>query len=634
MRGRTAILLLSVTTAIRNAQYGVDSAGNATSAAALANAAALWSSALPYVVSLTFPPASVRCTGTIVARSADNVSAAILTAPGCIPASTRGAPMTRADWVGRTAPVTASVRAGDAARSLVGSVTTCAFVWVPGAEGYELALCTAEMDAAAFERAVGGGGGGGGGGSGVARWTAPGGARAVEPVPGVGMRVFGYGAATVTADRFGELNVAAGAGALRGSGVSLTAVVGPNVVVECGLVLSGGQLVVTDPDSSLLGAGFGRGTRLCVTSGLGDAGAPIFTRELPAADGSTAWRLAGIAVSASAPETIASGGVATPVLCSEATTRFTSTAFRDTWIRATLARVAPLVARPFDVVCAQSVARDSASATPPALAVAPPSPLNTPSTTPSPTTNPLVQSEPPKSWLALALAVALLGVLCIAVCCVGCYFRNVVDAGETEDAASMQTLRASKPAAHLLNLSAAAVAPEPGGGGAAAVAPAKRPAKRASVATIARARFRAARNWSQRRDERECAEEQVRLSVTRDPFGGSALHFPRPRPPRPPPPQDARARNVDDAALAWAMTMNINQAAAATAADETPPPLHVWTSVHRREPLSSDPPTWTSLELSADAAGDGAALDVRLAVAVSAADGVVSLLRPRPRAEA
>ena len=622
MRGRTTTALLILLTralAIRNAQYGVDSAGNATSPEALANAAALWAS-LPFLVSLTFPP-SVQCTGTIIARSPDNASAAILTAPGCIPASARGAPMTRADWAGRSAAVSASVRASDRARSLVGVITTCTFVWVPGAEGYELALCSADMDAATIERLVEDGGGGGGGPR-MARWTGPGGSRAVEPVPGVGMRTFGYGAATIAKDKFGALNTAADAGALRGSDVKLTAVAGPNVVQDCGTVLSGGQLIIVDPDSSLIGAGFGRGARLCVASGLGDAGAPVFERELPAADGSTAWRLAGIAVSASAPEMIASGGVATPVICSEATTRFTSTAFRDSWIRATLARVAPLVVRPFDVVCPPGVARDSASATPAALAVAPSSPSKTPYSTPSPTPSPVTQPAPPKSWLALGLALALLAALCVAVCCAGCYFRSIVNAGETEDAGSMETLRSTKmePASPgtITQASAAAVVPEPGDAATPPPdAPAMRPKKRASAAMIARARIRAARDWSQRRDERECAEEQERLSATRDPFGGSSLHFPRPRPP---PPQNTHAKKVADAAIAWAMAINVNQAAAA---HSTLPTLGPFAPIK-----AVDPPSWKSLELSADEAGDGAALDIRLAVAVSAADGVVSLLRP------
>ena len=386
------------------------------------------------VVSLEFiklvGSSPLLCTATIVALSNSNSTAAVLTAPGCLPAATRGTQTANNDWQGK-GPIAvtgeSSVRAGDLIRTRIGFLTVCSFVWATGVDGGEMAICEVSLDINNVSNV---------GGLGVARWAEKSGAaKAVKT--GDQLSVYGYGPSSVISDEWGALTVGVGAGVLRGARVVATLSAGGSTgaqVPHCGGVLvTSGAILISATAPLVAGE-----PRFCTSIGSGDAGAPLFSIE----DG----RLVGVAVSSSGAETTQDNGVTIPILCSEKVTRFTSTAYRDSWIRSTLQRTAPEASKTIPAQECPSLTpspTSTATVTSTRIIEAVIPPTSTSTVLPSPIPQPATIILPPTNYISIGVSLGTLFCFCCGGCCWLKRIRAKVRDGQAEDTRLRNALTAT-----------------------------------------------------------------------------------------------------------------------------------------------------------------------------------------------
>ncbi len=370
-----------------------------------------WTS-MRFIVSLEFVAGIagspvLLCSGTIIALSTS--SAAVITAPGCLPAATRGAQTANNDWVGKGPIVVTgvtSVRAGNLLHTQIGKLSICSFVWSPGVDGGELAICEVALDINNVSSV---------GGLDVARWAdaASFGKRAAKEVkPGDPLSVFGFGPSSVISNDEGSLTVGVGAGMLRGAQVTAALAVGGAGTQHSHCVVVGtassGALIISASSPLIAGE-----PRFCTSVGSGDAGAPLFSIE----DGG-GLRLAGVAISSSGAETSTVNEISTHILCSEKTTRFTSTVYRDSWIRSALQRTAPEASiniRAEECPSLTPTPTISATITSTRIFEAVIPPTSTPTSLPSTIPQTAVIVVAPMNFLSIGISLGIFGCFCCGI---------------------------------------------------------------------------------------------------------------------------------------------------------------------------------------------------------------------------
>jgi hypothetical protein len=375
--------------------------------------------AWPSLVLLDFPNIreTYSCTGTVIHVSPSRTFAVALTSATCLPAESRGHDTGGRNWLGAAVALPPGAgfvaRTGDGARTVVGNLTSAAYVFTPTAGG-NLAAVAVALDPAAAPVAP-------------AAWLT-----ADVPMwqPGV---ILGFGAGAVAVTRFGPVSVVtpSGGGALRSAVAYVTDVSGAaGSPDDCHVPLAAGDLYVED----LRGAF--NAFRVCVTHG--DDGAPLFVDTAAGSGGAPAWRLAGVAVTTTDHE--ACGGLRTTL---------TSVPFRDDWIRVALNTLAGVpYARP-PCPSLRPTATPTPSRSPsPALAAAP-------SRDPSPSPPAVPFASRPLNLLWIIIMAVFLGTVVACTAAWGWRARAQVAAGTAPSADAKAALASAPPAAQVAGSAAA-----------------------------------------------------------------------------------------------------------------------------------------------------------------------------------
>lgn len=315
----------------------------------------------------------IPCTGTLVSN------ATLLTSPDCFPSKqVTGS----TNWNGVLGAATPPffVQAGDAAATLIGITRSVSYVYAPGSDGYTLALVS-------FERLP----------------TAD--ALGIVPLhfeselipEGETALTIGFGAAGVGTNAIGD-EVALGAGVMRAATVVVTYLSSAEGRSSNCAYLRRGGLAVVQRLGDLANT-----ARLC--SSYGDLGAPLLLRHQ-----SGEWRIAGVLINTDQ----------TP--CAFIYHAYTSTVFREQWIREQVARFEGFnYTRP-----------ECPKPSPSPTMIPSDTPRPSPSTTPAPSYNMTAPEPlPPRKGLNLLLIILLscFMALLVAAACFGAYWTRQRMAG-------------------------------------------------------------------------------------------------------------------------------------------------------------------------------------------------------------